>query len=196
KGDYYIDTASNDLYNLISGTWTVIGNIQGAAGVAGQDGVALLHNDVTTSNSTATNLEEILKSFTLATGVMSNGDMIEVETIIEVGATTVLNPIYYRVRFGGLSGVIFNPVTNTNTGNAIAISLKLQIVKVSDTSARVKLFHNNYINTPNTIKEHIVNTTVDFTIDNEIVITSENTKTVPVAGDIVARQLTVKYFKI
>jgi hypothetical protein len=196
NGDYYIDTASNDLYNLISGTWTVIGNIQGATGAAGQDGVALLHNDITTSYSTATNLEEVIKSFTLAAGVMSNGDMIEVETIIGVTLATPSNPLYYRVRFGGLSGNILNLWSYTNNGNYIAVSLKIQIIKISDTSARIKMYHNNYINSPNVLMEQIMNTTVDFTVANDIVITSENTKTIPAIGEITVSQLTVKLFKL
>ena len=193
NGDYYIDTATNDLYFNTSGSWNIVGNIQGAAGA---NGVALLHNDVTVESSSATNLEEIIKTYTLSASTMSDGDMIEIETILEVADATPSYPIYYRVRFGGLTGVILNLVTYTNIGNYMGISLKLQIIKVSDTLARVKIFHNNYINSPNIIKEYIINSVVDFTIANDIVITSENTKTVPVIGDVIVRQFTIKLFKL
>ena len=193
NGDYYIDTATNDLYFNTSGSWSIVGNIQGAAGA---NGVALLHNDVTVESSSATNLEEIIKTYTLSASTMSDGDMIEIETILEVADATPSYPIYYRVRFGGLTGVILNLVTYTNIGNYMGISLKLQIIKVSDTLARVKIFHNNYINSPNIIKEYIINSVVDFTIANDIVITSENTKTVPVIGDVIVRQFTIKLFKL
>jgi hypothetical protein len=38
-GDVYLRTANDDLYQKISGTWTVIGNLRGATGAAG-DGIA------------------------------------------------------------------------------------------------------------------------------------------------------------
>lgn len=37
-GDFYINTATFDLYNKVSGTWNKTGNIKGATGAKGADG--------------------------------------------------------------------------------------------------------------------------------------------------------------
>jgi len=38
NGDYYLNTANNDVYNKVSGTWTTVANIKGATGATGAMG--------------------------------------------------------------------------------------------------------------------------------------------------------------
>lgn len=40
NGDMYLNTTNGDVYNLIAGVWTVVGNIRGAAGSQGPAGTA------------------------------------------------------------------------------------------------------------------------------------------------------------
>lgn len=50
KGDFYLNTASYDIYSKASGSWAKIGNIKGASGVPGastdlSDSAKLLRTD-------------------------------------------------------------------------------------------------------------------------------------------------------
>jgi hypothetical protein len=39
NGDFYLNTATSDVYNKASGTWTAVANIQGATGATGASGI-------------------------------------------------------------------------------------------------------------------------------------------------------------
>lgn len=53
KGDFYLNTASYDIYSKASGSWVKIGNIKGASGVPGAS------TDLTDSNKLLRTDDEI-----------------------------------------------------------------------------------------------------------------------------------------
>lgn len=53
NGDYYLDTATSDVYYKSSGSWAVIVNIKGATGAAGANGTATVWHDGTGAPSNA-----------------------------------------------------------------------------------------------------------------------------------------------
>lgn len=204
NGDYYIDTASNDLYNLISGTWTVIGNIQGATGATGQDGVSLWVNkdDGTNYSNTLTNAEEILTGYSLDPANYNDYDMIEVEVLVQITRASVANPIYYRVRFGGILGTVLN-FPEYQATMPMKVLLRFDITLLKSISKAYMMSYHSVINNATYPNMQIPNITIsreavfypsNLSIATDIVITSENLNTVPALYDVIVKHFRVKYF--
>ncbi len=50
-GDFYLDTATSDVYKKVTGSWAIQLNIQGTAGISGTDGRTILNGSGAPDNS-------------------------------------------------------------------------------------------------------------------------------------------------
>ena len=209
NNDFYLDTAApNNIYKKVTGAWVLQMSIQGApgatgTGVAGQDGVALLYSNPLGAASTATALEEVIDSYTLVANSLAVGEMIEIDINVLLYASGLSSPPYpyhyYKVKFGGISGLLLNASILNYFASAQTdgqIALKITLTKITDTSATVGIYHNAAHNYPNVIIQQFVSVALDFTIDNDIVFTTTNGNAVPAAGDILLKQMSIKQYKL
>lgn len=148
-GDYYIDTATGDLYEKTgASTWTFLMSIlgatgpagpTGATGAAGADGAAVLYNQYPAAVTEGTSWET-LETYQLPSGQMStNGDLINIKARLKAVGT--IQNQEWRVQFGG-NTVAFGFF---NDGIVMATA-DIWLSRTSNTEAKYEVLQTGNIN--------------------------------------------------
>lgn len=148
-GDYYIDTATGDLYEKTgASTWTFLMSIigptgatgaAGAAGAAGADGVAVLYNEFPAQATTVNGSWETLETYTVpAAQLDSNGsDLVILATFTTPSWTSATQNT--RITFNGNTLVGAGTFGGFYASNIFKLVYTIRITRTSNTTANVQL---------------------------------------------------------
>jgi len=195
-GDSFLDVVTYDIYLKTAGIWSITGNIQGASGTNGTDGVAVLVNDQSTSTTPSTTANYVLKTYTLPANTLgTNSDMLKLEVTIsrDTTVTSSTGISVYKINFGGTQielGLLYGYGSNSNQ-NTITIN----IVKKSATEIQCDAVVGIYTEDGQILGQSFgVGSVVagfDFTVTNTITLTT----TSQVAGDTYSKLFRITKFK-